>query len=199
MSVHESCESGLVLPRSCFRFRLVSLVITGTAVSSAGRSSSLGIYASKPSTQRLGRPRFGSLLRWFIAAVCRRVGVISIPSGTGARALCPGTPALFGQASRRSPANDSTVVLGNCPFLGYPEQGLTCIGAAIAEGPKLSHPPSLATALGLGCKLLPFDRDNEVLEEWVGEMVAIITDQALPHRRAGTTIYCGWRKSKMAM
>jgi hypothetical protein len=111
----------------------------------------------------------------------------------------PAPQRLFGQASRRSPANDSTVVLGNCPFLGYPEQGLTCIGAAIAEGPKLSHPPSLATALGLGCKLLPFDRDNEVLEEWVGEMVAIITDQALPHRRAGTTIYCGWRKSKMAM
>lgn len=80
--------------------------------------------------------------------------------------------------------------------LGYPEQGLACISAAIAEGRKLSHPASLATALGLGCKLLPFDGDNEVLEEWADEMVAIISDQALPHWRAGTTIYCGWRKVK---
>ena len=40
------------------------------------------------------------------------------------------------------------------------------------------------------------DGDNALLNAWVGEMVAIITDQALAHWRAGTTIYCGWVKVK---
>jgi hypothetical protein len=80
--------------------------------------------------------------------------------------------------------------------LGYSDQGLACISAAIAEGRKLAHPASLATALGLGAKLYPLDGNSAVLDGWVAEMVAITTDKGLPHWRAGTTIYEGWAKVK---
>jgi class 3 adenylate cyclase/predicted ATPase len=80
--------------------------------------------------------------------------------------------------------------------LGYPDQALARISAAIAEARRLAHPASLATALGLGAKLLPFDGDSAVLDEWVDEMVAITTDQGFAHWRAGTTIYRGWAKVK---
>ena len=80
--------------------------------------------------------------------------------------------------------------------LGYPEQGLARMRAAISEARRLAHPATLASALGQGAKLLPFDGDNAVLDEWVDEMVAITTDQGLPHWRAGTTIYQGWAKVK---
>jgi predicted ATPase len=80
--------------------------------------------------------------------------------------------------------------------LGYPDQALARTSAAIAEARRLAHPASLATALGLGAKLLPFDGDSAVLDEWVNEMVAITTDQGFAHWRAGTTIYCGWAKVK---
>jgi class 3 adenylate cyclase/predicted ATPase len=79
--------------------------------------------------------------------------------------------------------------------LGYPDQALARHNAAIAEARSLAHPATLATALGMGAKLLPFDEDN-VLDQWVDEMVAITTDQDLPHWRAGTRIYCGWGKIK---
>jgi class 3 adenylate cyclase/predicted ATPase len=80
--------------------------------------------------------------------------------------------------------------------LGYPEQAMARINAAIAEARRLAHPASLATALGLGAKLLPFNGDNSVLNEWVDEMVATTTDQGLAHWRAGTMIYHGWAKVK---
>jgi class 3 adenylate cyclase/predicted ATPase len=80
--------------------------------------------------------------------------------------------------------------------LGYPDQALARHSAAIAEARSLAHPATLATALGMGAKLFPFDGDNAVLDEWVDEMVAITTDQDLPHWRAGATIYCGWLKIK---
>ena len=80
--------------------------------------------------------------------------------------------------------------------LGYPDQAMARVGAAIGEGCRLAHPASLATALGLAIKLLPFDGDNTVLNEWVDEMVATTADQGLAHWRAGTMIYHGWAKVK---
>jgi class 3 adenylate cyclase/predicted ATPase len=113
--------------------------------------------------------------------------------------------ALYASAPQRSLVSQAAVhpqvtaqsFLGMVLFsLGYPEQGLARMRSAISEARRLAHPATLASALGQGAKLLPFDGDNAVLDEWVDEMVAITTDQGLPHWRAGTTIYQGWAKVK---
>jgi class 3 adenylate cyclase/predicted ATPase len=76
--------------------------------------------------------------------------------------------------------------------LGYPDQALAQSSAAIAEARRLAHPPSLASSLALGAKLLLLDGDNAVLSEWVDQLVAVTTEQGLPHWRAQGTICRGW-------
>jgi class 3 adenylate cyclase/predicted ATPase len=80
--------------------------------------------------------------------------------------------------------------------LGYPDQGLAHVSAAIAEAQRLAHPATLAATLGLGAKLLSFDGNNVILGEWVDQAVAVTAEHALAHWRAGTTIYSGWAKVK---
>ena len=93
------------------------------------------------------------------------------------------------------PHVNSLGVLGNVLFcLGFPEQAMARGSAAIAEARRLGHPPSLATSLTLGSRLLSLVRDNAALEERPDEVIAIATDQGFPHWRAEGAIYRGWVK-----
>jgi predicted ATPase len=93
------------------------------------------------------------------------------------------------------PQVTSQAFLGNVLFcLGYPDQALARICAAISEARRLAHPPTLATALGFGARVLSFDGDNALLGEWVDEMIAITAGRALALLNAGTTTFCGWTK-----
>ena len=64
--------------------------------------------------------------------------------------------------------------------------------AAFTEAQGLPHPPTLATSLALRAKLLSLGEDNATLEEQADQLVAVTTEQGLPHWGAQGTIYRGW-------
>jgi len=113
--------------------------------------------------------------------------------------------ALYDPISHRSlihqagddPHVNSQAVFGIVLFcLGFPDQALARSSAAIAEARRLAHPPSLASSLAMGAKLLSLDGDNAVLGEWVDQLVAVTIEQGFPFWRAWGTIYRGWVKIK---
>ena len=86
-------------------------------------------------------------------------------------------------------------LLGTVLFcLGYPEQALSRINAAIAEARRLAHPPTLAMCFGYGIRLLSLDANNVGFREWVDQLNAMAAEQGFPMWRAEATIYRGWAK-----
>jgi class 3 adenylate cyclase/predicted ATPase len=101
-------------------------------------------------------------------------------------------PSLVHQAAVH-PQVTSESFLGNVLFcLGYPDQALARISAAITEARRLAHPATLATALGFGARVISFSGSSAVLGEWVDEMIAITAGRTLAQWNAGTTIFSGW-------
>ena len=80
--------------------------------------------------------------------------------------------------------------------LGFPDQALAQSNAAIAEARRLAHPPSIASSLALGTRLLSLVGDDVTLDERVAQLVAVTTEQGLPHWRAQGTIGRGWVEVK---
>ena len=65
--------------------------------------------------------------------------------------------------------------------------------SAITEARRLAHPPSLATSLAIGARLLSLVGDNNAaLGEWADELVTIATEQGFPFARAAGTNFRGW-------
>src|SRR5262249_40633439 len=95
------------------------------------------------------------------------------------------------------PHVNSLAFLGNALFcLGFTDQGLARINAAIAEARRLSHPPSLAGSLAVGARMLSLIGASEILTEWVDELVAVATNHGLPSWHVVGTFYLGWMKVK---
>jgi predicted ATPase len=87
----------------------------------------------------------------------------------------------------------SLVFLGIVFFcLGFPDQAMARSRAAIAAARSLAHPPSLAVSLTAAARLSWLLGDNAALEQRVGELVSVATEQGFPHWRAVGTIYRGW-------
>ncbi|MGE0577181.1 BTAD domain-containing putative transcriptional regulator [Reyranella sp.] len=78
--------------------------------------------------------------------------------------------------------------------LGYPDQALAHSEAAIAEAHELEHPPTLATGLTLGTRLLSLIGDDSLLDLRAGQLAALAIDQGFPVWRAEGTMYRGWVK-----
>jgi predicted ATPase len=113
--------------------------------------------------------------------------------------------ALYDPISHRSllhqvgyhPRINSQVFLGIVLFcLGYSDQALAQSSAAIAEARRLAHPPTLGSTLNIGIRLLSLVGDDVALDERVGQLVAVATEQGFPFYRAQETIYRGWIKVK---
>ena len=95
------------------------------------------------------------------------------------------------------PHVNSLAVLGIVLFcLGYPDQALERSSAAIAAARRLAHPPSLALSLTQGARLLSLAKDDAALDEQVGQLVAVATEQGFPVWRALGIIYGGWVKAQ---
>ena len=93
------------------------------------------------------------------------------------------------------PHVNSRAYLGLVLFcLGFPEQALAQSDAAVAEARKLTHPPSLALALGCGSRLLSLVRDIVPLNTGAEELISMSTEQGFPLWRAFGTIHRGWAK-----
>jgi len=80
--------------------------------------------------------------------------------------------------------------------LGFPDQALARINAAISEARRLAHPPSLASTLANGSTVLSLVGDNRALAEWTDQLVAVATEQGFPHWRAQGTIFRGSVKTR---
>jgi predicted ATPase len=82
--------------------------------------------------------------------------------------------------------------------LGFPEQGLTCTKAAIAEARELAHPPSVAVTSASGTILFSLVGDDKALKQAADEIAAVATEHGFPLWDAWGTIYQGWLKVKTA-
>jgi tetratricopeptide (TPR) repeat protein len=81
--------------------------------------------------------------------------------------------------------------------LGYPDQALGPSDRVIAEGTELSHQSGVRLGcLVYGTMLRSLLGDYAVRDAWVDQLVAVATEQGLPHWRAEGTIYSGWVKVK---
>jgi class 3 adenylate cyclase/predicted ATPase len=80
--------------------------------------------------------------------------------------------------------------------LGFPERALARSSAAIAEARRLAHPPSLASSLVLGARLLSLVGDDAALGERAGQLIAVATEQGFPYYHATGAIFRGWVKVK---
>jgi class 3 adenylate cyclase/predicted ATPase len=76
--------------------------------------------------------------------------------------------------------------------LGFPDQAMARSKAAIDAARGLAHPTSLAVSLTAASRLLSLVGDNAALEQRVGELVSVATEQGFPHWRAVGRIYRGW-------
>jgi hypothetical protein len=79
--------------------------------------------------------------------------------------------------------------------LGYPDQASAQSSAAIAEARRLAHPPSIAS-LALGTRLLAPARPPSAV---VGQLIAVTTEQGLPHWHSQGTSFAGGSRSGMGM
>jgi class 3 adenylate cyclase/tetratricopeptide (TPR) repeat protein len=76
--------------------------------------------------------------------------------------------------------------------LGYPDQALARNNAAVAEGRRLAHPPSLADVLNASARVLTLVGDDGALKNSVDELIAVATEQGFPINRAQGTVHRGW-------
>ena len=113
--------------------------------------------------------------------------------------------ALYDPISHRSlvhqagfhPHVESQTFLGIVLFcLGYPDQALAQSSAAITEARTLAHPPSLASSLAVGARLLSLVGDNAALDQWADQLVAVAAEQGFPFHHAAGTNFRGWVKVK---
>ena len=76
--------------------------------------------------------------------------------------------------------------------LGYPDQALKRSYEAVALAAGLSHPFSLAYALGIAAWFHSVRREGQVARERAEAVMTLSTEQGFPYWLAGGTIYRGW-------
>ncbi len=77
-------------------------------------------------------------------------------------------------------------------MLGHPDQALQRNHAALTLAQELSHPHSLAFALGFAAKLHQFRREAQAAQERAEAAITLSTKQGLPYWLAWGTILRGW-------
>jgi len=66
-------------------------------------------------------------------------------------------------------------------YLGYPDQALQSIHAALTLARELSHPFSLAFVLGCAAQLHVYRREGQAAQEWAEATIALANEQGFPH------------------
>jgi predicted ATPase len=79
-------------------------------------------------------------------------------------------------------------------FLGLADRAAAYGEAAVDEGRRLVHPPTLAISLAYACNRLMLVGANAKLKQRSEELVALATEQGYPHYRGQGAIYLGWSK-----
>jgi class 3 adenylate cyclase/predicted ATPase len=97
------------------------------------------------------------------------------------------------QASRTASRGNLGIVLF---CLGYPDQALAEIKAAIAEARSLAHPPSSVLSQVFSAILLSLVGDHKALDRQADELAAAAIEHGFPLYIAQGTIFRGWVKVK---
>jgi DNA-binding winged helix-turn-helix (wHTH) protein/predicted ATPase len=105
--------------------------------------------------------------------------------------------ALYDSQQRRSALGDSGVLCLSYAawvlwFLGYPDQALQRIHAALTLAQERFHPYSLAIALNYASELHHLRREVQAVQERAEALVALSTEQGFPLLLALGTIRQGW-------
>jgi predicted ATPase/class 3 adenylate cyclase len=77
-------------------------------------------------------------------------------------------------------------------LLGYPDQAVASIQAALALAPQLAHPVSLALALHRAAVLHHLRREAPLTQARAEAAMTVATDQGLPQQLAQSTLLRGW-------
>jgi predicted ATPase len=77
-------------------------------------------------------------------------------------------------------------------FLGYPDQALERIRAALTLAQQQSHPFSLAYALCFAAECHRLRREERITQEWADAAIQLSTEQGFPFWMAGAMIFKGW-------
>jgi class 3 adenylate cyclase/predicted ATPase len=80
--------------------------------------------------------------------------------------------------------------------LGFPDQALARVDAAIAEARETAHQPALAASLAIGTRVASLVGVDAVLSEWLDQLAAVTAEQGFPHWAGQGTIFRGWVKVK---
>jgi predicted ATPase len=81
-------------------------------------------------------------------------------------------------------------------FLGFPDQALASIRAAIIGARKLAHPPSLALSLGFGAILLSLIGDDAIFAKRLDELAVVAAEHGFTVYRATGMVLRGWLTAK---
>jgi class 3 adenylate cyclase/predicted ATPase len=134
----------------------------------------------------------------------RLVGITSLRLGQliAARAHLEEALALDDPAQRcpltlfHYPYDSRIVDLGSLAsallLLGYPDQALSCCRRALVEAQDVGHPESLAYAMSSAAGLALDLRDVEAARKWAEKVIALATEQGLPHFLAEGTVFRAW-------
>ena len=77
-------------------------------------------------------------------------------------------------------------------YLGYSDQALQRVSAALTLAQELSHPLSLAVALSFSAWLHHYRGERQAAQEQAEALIALCTDQGFPYWVTFGTIYRGW-------
>jgi predicted ATPase len=77
-------------------------------------------------------------------------------------------------------------------YLGYPDQALERSQQAVTLARKLSHPHSLAYALGHVVSLHQYRQEEQAVQEWTQAAITLSTEQGFTFWLALGMIYRGW-------
>jgi adenylate cyclase len=77
-------------------------------------------------------------------------------------------------------------------LLGYPDQALECIHAALTLARELAHSFSLALALNYAAGLHIVRGEGHLAHECAEATIVLATEQGFPHWQAGGAILQGW-------
>jgi hypothetical protein len=80
--------------------------------------------------------------------------------------------------------------------LGYSDQALARISAAITEARRLAHPPTFFMSLAFGTRVLSLIGDDATLDEWADQLVAGALEQGFADWVAYGRIGRGWVEVK---
>jgi hypothetical protein len=103
---------------------------------------------------------------------------------------------LVRQAHFRSELGARALLGTDLICLGFPDQGLAHIKAAVSGGRSVGHTQTVFSTSHFGAPLISLIGDNAAVGEWASQLVAAAADVGYRLCVAQGTVYQGWAKGQ---